>query len=377
MTLLPVAISAAVETWRNPNRLRSGLLLVPLLGGLILTHYLTAAYYFCFLLALALTEVIGSKKTRRWHEVLVLSAWSGLGLVIVAPWIIKVFPYVTPFVRVQTIAGIGFPDATSFLNRVEYLWHLVNRPRSWTILFLALPIAMVSLARLRLARVLVVWVMILTMLSNEWLCQVWPFRADLTLLCLFLPMNILAAGGLFSLQRLINMVTRSSMVPSFMLILILVALSVWGFLDTISIVNPATVLTTQADVDALDWVRENIPLDARFLINVESWQGNVYRGTDGGWWIPLLSHRATVLPPGVLYTWGDRRYSLKIKEVAEQVRGIDGCTPVFWEFVQEQHITHIYIGAKGGALQARWFDACTGVRRVYMGYNVHIYEVRN
>jgi len=374
MTLLPIAMSAAVEIWRNPGRFQGGLLLVPLLGGLILTHYLTAAYYFCFLLALALTEVIGSKRDQKWYGILVLSAWSVLGLVIVAPWIIRVFPYVTPFVRVQTIASAGFPGPTSFLNRAGYLWHLVNRPRSWAILFLALPVAVVSLARRRLTRVLVVWGVILGVLSNEWLCQVWPFRADLTLICLFLPVNILAAKGLLALQQLIDVITRFS---PFVLVFILIALSVWGFLDTVSIIKPATVLTTQADVEALAWIQENIPSDARFLINVKRWQGNVYRGTDGGWWIPLLSHRATVLPPGVLYAWGSRRYRLKIKEIAEQVREIDGCTSEFWKFVQEQHITHIYIGAKGGTLQARWFDTCTGVRRVYMGYNVHIYKVRN
>jgi hypothetical protein len=375
IVLLPIAIAEAVKTWRNPNQPQLGLRLVLLTGGLILTHYLAAAFHFCFLLALVLTEVIGSRKPRWQYRGLALSAWSVLGLVIVAPWIIRVFPYVMPFVRIQTTVNIISSDPTDFLDRVGYLWYLVNRPRSWAILSLALPAAVVSLIYRRSTRILVVWLIILVPLFSEWPWQIQPFRADLILICLFLPMNILAAEGLLSLRQLLNMIMRFSLVPSFASILILITLSIWGFLDTISIINPVTVLATEADVEALTWIKENIPSNARFLVNVEHWQYGLYRGTDGGWWIPLLSHRATVLPPGVFYGWGNRRYVLEIREVAERVMGIDGCTPDFWEFVQEQHITHIYIGVKGGTLQPRWFDTCPGVRRVYTGYNVHIYEI--
>jgi hypothetical protein len=266
-------------------------------------------------------------------------------------------------------------ELTSFSERVGYLWYLVNRSRSWAILSLALPAAVVSLARRRSTQVLAVWIVILVFLSNEWLWQIRPFSADQILICLFLPMNILAAEGLLELQPLISVMTRSPLISSLTLILLLIATSTWGFLDTVSIINPITVLTTPADVEALAWIEENVSSDARFLINVEHWQYDVYRGTDGGWWIPLLSHRATVLPPGVFYGLGDRRYILEVKEVAEQIRGIDGCTPAFWKVVREQRITHIYIGAKGGTLRPRWFDTCAGVWRVYMGYNVHVYEI--
>jgi len=375
MVLLPIAMTAAVGTWRNPRRPQSGVRLALLTGGLILTHYLAAAYYFCFLLALVLTGVIGYRRTWWQHRVFTLSVWSGLGLVIVAPWIVRVFPYVIPFVHIQTMVNMTSSDPTGFPGRVGYLWYLVNRPRSWAILSLTLLAAAVSLARRRSTRLLVVWVAILAVLSNEWLCQMQPFRADLTLICLFLPLNILAAEGLLGLRSLINMVTRSALVSSFVLILLLIALSVWGFLDTISIINPGNVLTTQADVEALTWIKENIPSNARFLINVEHWYPDMYRGSDGGWWIPLLSQRVTVLPPGVFYGWGSRRYGLEVKRVAEQIKEIDGCTLAFWKLVQEQHITHIYIGAKGGTLQPRWFDTCPGIWRVYMGYNVHIYEI--
>jgi len=377
MALLPIAMATAIESWRDTNQLRRGPQVALLSGGLVLAHYIAAAYYFCFLLALILTGIARGRRSRRWYRVFVPLGWSSLGLIIVAPWILKVFPYGSLFVQFQTMTSTTFFDRTvDFFSRLGYLWYLVNRPRSWAILSLALPAIVMSLFRCCSTRLLVAWVGILVVLSNEWLCQLWPFRADLSVICLFLPVNILAAKGLLALPRLVNTIIRSSAIPSVVVVLILVALSVWGFLDTISIVNPATVLATQADVEALAWIKENVPANARFLINVKPWHWNVYRGTDGGWWIPLLSHRATVLPPGVFYGLGDRRYILEIKEIADQVREINGCTPAFWEFIQEQRITHIYIGAKGGTLQPRWFDTCPGVWRVYMGYNVHIYEIR-
>ena len=375
MGLLPITMTAAVDVWRNSDQPQSGLRLVLLTGGLILTHYLAAAYHFCFLLALILTKATESRRTRWLYRVLALSAWSGLGLFIVAPWIVKVFPYLIPAVRIQVMAHMTFSNPTALLDRVGYLWHLVSRPRSWTILSLALPAIVVLLARRHSTRVLVVWLIIVASLSNELLCQVWPFRAYLIVICLFLPMNIFAAESVLSLRRPLHKMISSSLIPSFALVLILITLSVWGFTDTIMIVNPDTVLATPADIEALAWIKENIPSNARFMINVEHWQYDVYRGTDGGWWIPLLSHRATVLPPSIFYGFGSRRYVLEVKEVAEQIRAIEGCTPAFWKFVQEQHVTHIYIGAKGGTLQPRWFDTCVGVWRVYMGYNVHIYEI--
>jgi hypothetical protein len=375
MILLPIVMAAAIKTWRAPLKVSQGLQTALLTGGMILTHYLAAAYYICFLIAVALTTVTDNRHSQWQKRILSLGAWSSLGILFVTPWIIKVFPYVTPFISIQTMANTLFTDSSGWSDRLKYLWYLANHARSWVILALAFPEVITSPRYRSRTRPLIIWITILLALSNEVLCQIQPFRADLLLICLFLPMNILAATTLSKLRQYVGYMTNSQLTQPVISLSMIIALSVWGLSTTHSIITPANVLATKADVKALNWISENVPPHSKFLINVKHWQYNLYQGSDGGWWIPIFSQCKTILPPGIFYGWGNPRYIQEIKEVAQEAKKIDGCTPDFWKLVKNQDITHIYIGAKGETLQPVWFDRCPGVWRIYIGRNVHIYEI--
>ncbi len=75
-----------------------------------------------------------------------------------------------------------------------------------------------------------------------------------------------------------------------------VALGLLGAWQLVDIVNRTTVLITADDLPAMEWVAENTPADACFLINTRDWQSGVRRGTDAGWWLPILTGRAVTLP---------------------------------------------------------------------------------
>jgi uncharacterized membrane protein len=134
------------------------------------------------------------------------------------------------------------------------------------------------------------------------------------------------------------------------------------------------VLATEQDIEAIDWIKGNTPSDARFMINVEPWQYRIYRGSDGGWWIPLLSNRDTILPP-VFYGWGEREYIHSVENLADRVHNLQGCNQELWDLIEEYNITHIYIGVKGGTLKAIWFEYCPGIQRIYHQGGVSIYKV--
>ena len=57
------------------------------------------------------------------------------------------------------------------------------------------------------------------------------------------------------------------------------------------------MFTTPADVAALNWINQNTPSDARFFINSTVWQGSIYRGVDGGYWIMPETGRFDVVVP--------------------------------------------------------------------------------
>ena len=57
-------------------------------------------------------------------------------------------------------------------------------------------------------------------------------------------------------------------------------------------------LATRSDLRAYAWIDHHLPIKARFLVNsVFAYGDTVIVGVDGGWWLPLLADRKTMLPP--------------------------------------------------------------------------------
>ena len=141
------------------------------------------------------------------------------------------------------------------------------------------------------------------------------------------------------------------------------------------IVNPATVLATRDDVVAMDWIRGQVPSDARFLINVRHWQGGTYVGTDGGYWIPLLTGRDTVLPSAI-YTYGYREYAKEINDLAEEIIAIESFDEEGTrQLLSGNGVTHVYIGARGGSITPQMLIDSSYYRRVYSNGAVWIFQV--
>ena len=136
------------------------------------------------------------------------------------------------------------------------------------------------------------------------------------------------------------------------------------------VINPGTVLTTRDDVAAMDWIRRHLPPDARFLINVRHWQGGTYVGADGGYWIPLLTGRDTILPPAI-YIYGSAEYVEGINNLAEAVVAIESFDEVEEDFprtrqlLDDSGVTHVYIGARGGSITPQMLGNPQVARSLY------------
>ncbi|OQA18082.1 MAG: hypothetical protein BWY63_02169 [Chloroflexi bacterium ADurb.Bin360] len=75
------------------------------------------------------------------------------------------------------------------------------------------------------------------------------------------------------------------------------------------------------------------------------------------------------------YDRANSDFAIRVRDVAEEALALRDCSADFWDFVARQGVTHIFIGTQGGPLQPRVWDQCVGVRRIYMGADVHIYEI--
>lgn len=75
-----------------------------------------------------------------------------------------------------------------------------------------------------------------------------------------------------------------------------------GLMTLTSIINPATVIATPADVAALRWSRDALPKAATIIGRVQPWYGGAFIGSDGAYWSSVLTDRRSIPPPS-LYGW--------------------------------------------------------------------------
>jgi hypothetical protein len=376
MLLLPITMAAALDMV-NKGAKRSRVFTFGLLtAGILLSHYFAAALLAIFLIILGIQVLVGNirAKTRPiWSTWLPLLLGALAGLIIAGPWLYRMWGYAQQGVKLVTIQpNLDAIDDLYFPDYLTYLWRLLGPVRSQALLFAALPGLVISLFRKR-TRVFGVWTIVLSVLSLPVGFYVAPFRPDHAVIVLFLPTALLVAELLVSIIDW-SPVEKLTTIKVVIVLIIFAILVSWGIYETRTVINSSTVLATSDDLEALHWIEDNTPPEARFGINVAHWQYGSYRGIDGGWWITPLTARMTSLP-NVLYLMGDRSYAEGINAIALQFSQIAGCTEEFWELAQNDGLTHIYLSANRGSMQPDQFVGCPGVELIFQNESVFLYRI--
>ncbi len=364
------AVTQALRTWRVPSR-ANALVLALLVAGLFLSHYLTTLYFAAFIGALGIG---GWRFTQRRRGLLLVLGACALALGLTWPWLVRIIPYLNPAAYVNTPANANWFEHTALVERYRYAAALLNAPGTRLLAAFALPTALLVWWRRRSSVLIVEWTALMTILSHEVAFKIAPFRLDLLAITLFVPGNVLAAEGMAWLDGVLSRWSGFYLARPRRWLLV-GSLVLWGMGHSVAIINPVTVLATAADVRALHWIEQQVPEDAVFLIGAVPWQGRIYRGADGGWWIPLLTGRRTLLPPGIFYAWSDASYIQQVAEGAQQLMTLQGCDAAFWDLVRAQGATHLYIGPASNSLKPEAFAFCSGVHLLYQQDGVYIYRV--
>jgi len=128
-----------------------------------------------------------------------------------------------------------------------------------------------------------------------------------------------------------------------------------GARTQLTVLNPATILATAADRQALDWLDAHVPTNAVFAVNGWNWLSSLWAGSDGGAWILPMTGRQTTLPPND-YAYGATAYRQAIATFNAQLASTtDASTPAFRSLLTSAGVTHIFIGARGGPLKPEMF----------------------
>ena len=374
MVFLPLAMGLALRMVRKPQRKADIAMLALLTAGTLLSHYFAALLLAIFLITLACVHF-----TPRLRKM--LTALRGLasiitgaviGLLLALPWLLRVAHYSS----VSTGIESNFSSIANGSTSATYIWKLLGPTSNYALLIPALIGLTLALVKGK-QTAFSIWSLVVAVLALPWSFNFRPFRPDHFVIILFLPVTLWTGCLFWRIGRWLTKQTRRRWVCAVLILVVLVGWTVWDFTESANILNPGTVMVTEADLDALEWVKANTPDDARFYINTAYWQSNTYRGVDGGGWLLPYTGRWALVPT-VFYGFSpDTEMKMQIRDWGEDASEITTCSAGFWELVEETNVGWIYIREGAGSLQPAGLGGCEGIELVYEKNLVFIYQIPN
>ncbi|MBC8512459.1 MAG: hypothetical protein H8D32_05715, partial [Dehalococcoidia bacterium] len=338
-------------------------------AGLVLIHYRVLIFYACFVLAYLLYQTFA----HRGEPSVFLRYWGRVALVCLSaalltlPWLVNLARALLPLVALPS----RMQGAPSY-NVVPYDLIMIGRNRELIVLSIG-GLLWGLYKRERAVILTALWVATAIVITNPTILgfpSTWLVNNASLAISLFVPLAILGGYFLASIQSPI------SNIQWLILTIVIALVALWGAWQMLPIINPGTVLATRDDMAAMDWIRRHLPSDARFLINVRHWQGGTYVGTDGGYWIPLLTGRDTILPPAI-YIYGSTEYVKGINDLAEEIGAIESFDEESTrQLLDDNGVTHVYIGARGGSITPQMLMGSPYYRPVYSNGAVWIFQLQ-
>jgi hypothetical protein len=345
--LLAVAVYLSWAFFEAPERDRRVILVWIAVAGLAVTHYRVLAFYVVFVLA----YLVVSWRKRTWQRTLGRVAWAGGGaLVLFIPWLVRVLPSHMVRVLVHQVS-----TAATKVSALDVQYNSIGdiklfmAPWAWLLLAAALGVGLWR--RQRGVLLIALWWFALLVITNpSWVLL--PGTGAISnfalLLAVYIPAALLIGNALGWLMGF----ARGRVWWLALGVVCVITLGVLGArrrLEDIRI--PAHSLVARPDLEAMAWIRENTPEDARFLVNSFPAYGNtLVAGSDAGWWMPLLAGRANSLPP--LNYGAERGVSPdlvnSVNELTFRLQEMDLDDPDTVDLLCERGLSHVYIGQRQG-----------------------------
>jgi hypothetical protein len=228
---------------------------------------------------------------------------------------------------------------------------------------------------------LVVWVALLFIISN-------PGRLGLpgggfinntsVQISLYIPIAILGGYFLSQVLALLLHITPDGWQPaiSWGAAVVALPLILVGARTLIPLLNPTTFLFRQADLDAMRYIQENVPVGETVLVNPFPWGYGLYAGNDGGYWISALAGRET-MPPPVLYGLENDREKLRsINRFNQQAIEKSGKPEELANLMRQANIDYLYVGAKGGVFSAQILRESPAFEMLFEGNGTWLFRLR-
>lgn len=388
--ILPVAAWFVWDLLDRRDQRAGGLILAAVaMAGMTLAYYrmpyLLAPWVVCLVLAWGLPRWRSSPA--EWSRAFVLLAFAaGLMLVLVSPWAGnllggKLATMVVPAVGASGAWTKVVANYQSFQDLVTFVPPVLAVPFLLT--------AAWALVR-RQAPVLgmILWTVGLCALPALWLLGV-PGANMLdsfaVMIALYIPVGVVVGVGAGRLAQ--ALAGSAASWRGLLTASVLVAVAAWGAYAQGGLLERTKAIVTRPDILAMDWIRNNTPPDARFLVQgFAIYSDSSIVGADGGWWIPLLAGRQNTMPPQ--YALMDERplqagYSQAMTDLVIGLRASGATSRRGLDLICAAGVTHIYQGQGHGSVGANAIPlyssgelaASSALQPVYKRDRVEIYAL--
>lgn len=171
------------------------------------------------------------------------------------------------------------------------------------------------------------------------------------LISAYIPLGILAGYGIdFGLGWLAQ--RYRALLPVALAVLLVVSLA--GVRDRLHDPDQHYRILAPADIRAMQWIQEHVPENAFFLVDgFLVYSGMSVVGSDGGWYIPLLAHRNSTMPPQYALLAEkprDPAYNTLIVALVTQLRQVGVTSNAGIQLLCRSKITHVYVGQGQGQI---------------------------
>jgi hypothetical protein len=342
-------------------------------AGMVLSHYRIAFFWGLFVVIGGGMKIL----QRRWDEV---KGWLVIGMISVAltaPWLLRVVwiqhdPYGL---------RITYPILGGYNNvkRLEepILSFISNGPVVVSAVLFA-GVAWLGKKSKAMQQALIAWCFVLVIGA-----LIFPLTGfyfwDLKTSLLSLPVPLAVLAGLAG-EVLWNTLRGGGrlVIRGVLVVALLLGMGI-GVFYLPHLVYTAPLYLRPGNLVTMKWIEDNIPKDAFLVVNGGQceWSPGWIVGIDTGYWIPLLAHRETTLPP-MIYSWewgSSSRLLTKLGASHELLLRRDGEALSIGEVLGKYGVTHVFTDAQHWPLMPRELSQDAHLREIYRQDRVWVFEV--
>lgn len=317
--------------------------------GLALTHY----RLLLLILFFPLVHIISELKTKKYVFLTRNYLVNGvISFLIFSPWFYRLFEG-----RLMTFLGkrLATPSMqlSSNIKLVNSIGDLTVYLSTMLWISLVFFLLVAFWQKKRIIIILASWWGLMFLATNPNLIFL-PGEGLITNFALFL-MTYIFTGAIISglIGQIIDyIIPNRSILSTSMVIIVLIVGGIWGTGQRIRDLKPQIyALMTKPDMVSFDWIKNNTPTNAKFLVNsFLAYNQNAAVGSDSGWWLTYFTNRKTNLRP--LNYMMEKNKNLQLiqnaKEISNAVNTLTLSDPNVLDLLQQSDITHVYVGQLQG-----------------------------